>query len=125
MTSSCGSFFSCGEYSPTATSTPSLRPLIPSDSLMRFQSIQVHHNHSEFFFSNGGGKTIPSGGCSHTFGSSYTNSANKFFFFRLGRPLHNVQSLIFLHSNSKTGNSLRDLQSSGFPVDFGEFPFAS
>jgi hypothetical protein len=56
----------------------------------------VYHHLPVFFFSNGGGKTIPSGRCSHIAGSFYAKATNRFFFcFRGGRPLHNVHSLIF------------------------------
>jgi hypothetical protein len=49
--------------------------------------------------SNGGGETIQSGWCSHISGSFYANIASRFFFrFGGGRPLHNVQSLIFRNS---------------------------
>jgi hypothetical protein len=51
--------FSCGDYSPTAPTAPSLRALVPSGSLIRYQSIQVHHYHPFFFFSSGGGQNYP------------------------------------------------------------------
>jgi hypothetical protein len=86
------SFFPCGDHSLTAPTAPSLRALVPSDSLIRFQSIHHHHHHPKFLFSNGGDKTIPSGRCSHISGS-YSVS-DLFFRFGGGRPLHNVQSLI-------------------------------
>jgi hypothetical protein len=52
-----------GDHSPTATTAPSLMALVPSDTLTRFQSVLVHHHYAKFLFSNGGGKTIPSGQC--------------------------------------------------------------
>jgi hypothetical protein len=44
------------DYSPTPPTAPSLRALVPSGSLIRFQSFQLYHHHPEFFFSNGGVK---------------------------------------------------------------------
>jgi hypothetical protein len=109
---SCGSVFPCGDYSPTATTTPSLCALIPSNSLMRFWSIQVHHHHPKFFFSNSGVKTIPIGWCSHISGSTYTNNASRFFFrFGGSRPVHHVQ---FLFSCSGEGQPLHIVQSLTF-----------
>jgi hypothetical protein len=43
--------FSCGDYSPTTPTAPSSRTLILSGSLIRFQSIQVHHHYPKLFFS--------------------------------------------------------------------------
>jgi hypothetical protein len=50
----CSSFFH-GVYSPTAPAAPSLRPLVPSGSLIGCQSVQVYHRHPAFPI--GGGKT--------------------------------------------------------------------
>jgi hypothetical protein len=44
------------DHSPTTTTTPSLRPLVPSNSLKRFQSIQVQHHHPKFSFPTVGAK---------------------------------------------------------------------
>jgi hypothetical protein len=37
-----------GDYSPTATATPSLKLLVPSGSLIRCQSVQVYYHHPAF-----------------------------------------------------------------------------
>jgi hypothetical protein len=49
-----------GDYSPTTTTTPSLRAHVLSDSLLRFQSIQVCRNQpfSFLFHFNGGGAKL-------------------------------------------------------------------
>lgn len=49
-----------GDYPPTA---PSLRPPIPSGSLIRCQSVQVYHQHPSFPI--GVGKSSESGQCSY------------------------------------------------------------
>jgi hypothetical protein len=80
-----------GDSSPTATAAPSLRPLVPSSSLIRCQPVQVcYHHHS---FSLSAGKRFESGQCSSVSGSYSVCSL--FFHFGGGQPLHNVQSLIF------------------------------
>jgi hypothetical protein len=70
-----------------------LRALVPSSSLVRFKSIQVHHHHPKVLFSNGGGKTIPSGWCSHISGSY--SMRDLFFHFGGGWSLHNVQFMFY------------------------------
>jgi hypothetical protein len=73
--------FSCCDYSPAATSAPSLRTFVPSGSLIRFESIQVHHHHPQFFSA----PTVEPK-LSRLAGSSYANAASRFF-FRFGeRP---------------------------------------
>jgi hypothetical protein len=39
-----------GDYSPTAPTANFLRPLVPSDSLIRCQSVQVYHQYPSFPF---------------------------------------------------------------------------
>jgi hypothetical protein len=34
-----------GDYSPTVPAAPSLRPLVPSGSLIRYQPVQLYHHH--------------------------------------------------------------------------------
>jgi hypothetical protein len=81
------------DYLPTTSTAPSLRALILSNSLIRFQSIQVHRHHPKFLFSNSGGKTIPSGKCSNISGSYSTHDL--FLCFGWGRSLYNVQFMFF------------------------------
>jgi hypothetical protein len=106
MTSSYGSvfsffyfslfFFLCGYFSPTATTAPSLRMLIPSDSLMSFQSILVPHQYSKlFFFSSGAKLSWVSSGPTFLAPLTLTLLIGSSSVLEGGRPLHNVQSLIF------------------------------
>jgi hypothetical protein len=62
-----------GDYSSTSPAAPSLRPLVPSSSVTKSKPVQVYHHHlfHGLFF------------------------GRRFFRFRGGQPLHNVQSLTF------------------------------
>jgi hypothetical protein len=80
-----------GDYSPTAPAALSLRPFVPSGSLIRCQSVQVYHHHPSFPI--GACKTFESGQCSYISGSYSVCSL--FFRFGRGRPLHNVLTFTF------------------------------
>jgi hypothetical protein len=92
---------SCGDHSPITTTTPCLKPLIPSDSLLRFQSIPVRQSYPKcFFFPTVGGKTITSARCCHISGSSYATSASRFFRLEGSRTLDKVKSLTVRNSRA-------------------------
>jgi hypothetical protein len=71
---------------PTAPAAPSLRPLVPSGSLLRYHSVQVYHHHPVF---PTGGAKLPIVAGTPTF-SALTPCAVCFFRSGGGRPLHNV-----------------------------------
>jgi hypothetical protein len=78
--------FFCCVYSPTAPTAHSLKPLLQAGYVIRCESVQVYHHHLPV----GAAKSAQ---CTHMYGS-YT-VCHLFFSFGGGRPLHNVQSLIF------------------------------
>jgi hypothetical protein len=61
----CSGF--CGVYSPTAPAVPSLRPLVRSGFLIRWQSVQVFHHHPALLIS--WGKSSENGQSSYIPGS--------------------------------------------------------
>jgi hypothetical protein len=67
-----------GDYSPTAPAAPTLKPLIPSSSVIRRQLVQVYYHHPSFLLS--AGKRSESGRCSYI--SSYYFVCSLFFHFR-------------------------------------------
>jgi hypothetical protein len=79
-----------GNFSQSALAAPSLKPLIPSSSHVGCQSVHVYQHHLP---PPGAAKSSKSGECSYIY-SSYS-VCHLFFCFGGGRPLHNVQLLIF------------------------------
>jgi hypothetical protein len=82
-----------GDYSPTTPAAPFLRPLVPSTSLIRCQSVQVYYHHP--CFGRRGQKFWERPMLLHL---QLLPVCSLFICFRGGRPLHNVQSLIFCSS---------------------------
>jgi hypothetical protein len=84
-------FSSHSRYSPTAPAVPSLRPFIPSGSLIRCKPVQMYHHHPTFLI--GGDESSESGQSSYI--SSSYSVCSLLFCFGGGLPFHNVQSLTF------------------------------
>jgi hypothetical protein len=98
-----------GDYSPTAPTAPSLRPLIPSDSLIRCQSVQVYHHHLPPV---GVDKSSESVLCSYI---HYSYSVCSFFLFQRRLTSPQCSDNRFSNSDQRLDCSLHNLQPYGLP----------
>jgi hypothetical protein len=110
----------CGVYFPTAPAAPSLRPLVPSGSLIVCQLIQVYHHHPAFQV---GGAKLPKVAGAPTSPAPTLCAVSLSVSEGANPSTMSSQSLPV--TNGNPDYSLHELQPESLPVDPTGCPLAS